>query len=81
MKDSLLTSTYGQVLKELRAKKKISQEDLAFKSNLHPTYISLLERGLRQPSLTVIFEIAVGLDIDPKEFIEIVSNRLKRDQK
>ncbi|MCU7907156.1 MAG: helix-turn-helix domain-containing protein [Candidatus Thiodiazotropha sp. (ex Epidulcina cf. delphinae)] len=49
---------FGDVLRELRNKKNISQETLALESELDRTFISLMERGLRQPSLTTILLLA-----------------------
>ena len=42
---------YGENLKDLRKKKGLSQEELGFKSSLHRTYISEVERGRRNISL------------------------------
>jgi transcriptional regulator with XRE-family HTH domain len=48
---SMLIKIFGQVLRELREKENISQEKLAEYCELDRTYISLLERGLRQPTI------------------------------
>ena len=67
---------FGQVLRELRLDKNVSQEKLALKGNLDRTFISLLERGLRQPSLSTILQISEALDVSPSEIMELVSLKL-----
>jgi transcriptional regulator with XRE-family HTH domain len=57
---------FGKVLRELRHEKGLSQEELAADAELDRTYPSLLERGLRTPTLTVLFEIANALDTSPQ---------------
>lgn len=52
---------FGNVLKRTREKKGISQEQLALDSGLHRTYISLIERGKRSPSLRTIERIVKAL--------------------
>jgi len=52
---------FGRVLKHLREEKGLSQEELAFESGLHRTYISLIERGKRSPSLRTVERIALAL--------------------
>jgi transcriptional regulator with XRE-family HTH domain len=42
---------FGKVLKEIRQEHSLSQEELGFESGCHRTYISLLERGRKSPSL------------------------------
>ena len=49
-----IDNRFGIVLKQLRAEKHISQEELALNVGLHRTYISQLERGLKSPSLRTI---------------------------
>ena len=40
----------------------MSQETLAAEAGCHPTYISLVERGLRNPSLDTMIRLARGLN-------------------
>ncbi len=44
---------FGKTLRAARRERGISQEDLAFRADCDRTYPSLLERGLRTPTLTV----------------------------
>ena len=53
---------FGRVLRELRKAKGISQEELAFKSGYHPTYVGQLERGQKSPSLRTIMNLASALN-------------------
>ena len=52
--------TFAKVLKEARSEKNVSQEDLAFTSGYHSTYISQLERGLKAPTLTTLLDLAAA---------------------
>lgn len=56
---------FGEVLRQVRTARGISQQSLALESNLDRTYVSLLERGLRQPTLTTLIALADTLNIDP----------------
>jgi transcriptional regulator with XRE-family HTH domain len=56
---------FGQVLRDCRNKAGISQEALAGVADVDRTYISLLERGLRQPALGTIFRLANALGVAP----------------
>lgn len=67
---------FGLVLREIRIKRGISQEGLAFKSGFHRTYISMLERGIKNPSITTIFRLSVALEIRPSELINLVSQKI-----
>jgi len=69
--DSMETS-FGRVLKELRQNQGLSQEELGFRSGYHRTYISLLERGLKSPSLNTIFQMANTLGISPSDMVSKV---------
>jgi len=57
-------------LKELRVKKGYSQESLAIECDLDRTYISLLERGLRQPTISTLFTIASALEVTPSSIVK-----------
>jgi transcriptional regulator with XRE-family HTH domain len=56
-------SQFGNLLRNHRRNAGISQEQLAERSGLDRTYISGIERGLRNPTLTALLKIAKGLDI------------------
>ena len=64
---------FGLQLRRIRAGKELSQEALAKCCQLDRTYISGVERGLRNPSLDCILRIARGLDVRPEELIRGVN--------
>lgn len=53
----------GQNLKRFRKERGLSQEELAFECGLHRTYLSGVERGVRNPTVMVLEEIATALGI------------------
>jgi transcriptional regulator with XRE-family HTH domain len=59
-RDRLLRQ-FGAGLRELRGD--LTQEDVAFKANLHPTYIGNLERGEREPKLSALLVLAETFDV------------------
>lgn len=68
---------FGIIVKELRCKKSISQELLAEKSNLDRTYISMLERGKKSPTILTIFKISSALEIASSDLIKQVELLIK----
>lgn len=71
-----LAKTFGRVLQEARLQKGFTQEELAEKCGLDRTYISLLERGLRQPTLNSLFLISKNLDLTTSDLIKKVEDKL-----
>ncbi|MDY4333856.1 helix-turn-helix transcriptional regulator [Pectobacterium brasiliense] len=61
-----ITARFGQRVKTLRLQAGLSQEAFADKCGLDRTYISGIERGVRNPTLEVIGVIADGLGIELK---------------
>jgi len=55
---------FGARVRELRAKKGYSQEELAFRAGVHRTYLGGIERGERNPSLENISAIAQALGVE-----------------
>lgn len=64
-----LVKQFGQKVRAIRIKKKLSQGDVAKLLHVHPTYISSMERGVRNPSLLTMHKIAKALKIDLKELL------------
>ena len=52
---------FGRALRSRRQEVGLSQEELGFRSEVHRTYISELERGLKNPSLTTLHKLATSL--------------------
>ena len=70
-----LQQLFGQVLRQHRLDNGISQEKLALECDLDRTYISLLERGLRTPTLWTVFVIAEQLNIPPHKLVRDVEQQ------
>jgi transcriptional regulator with XRE-family HTH domain len=62
---------FGQHLKQLRQEKGLSQEQLGLIAELDRTYISGIERGVRNVSLANIFKIAKALDVESAELFPL----------
>ena len=65
-RDSVLVSL-GCSVRRFREGRKFTQEKLAERSNLHPTYISDIERGLRNPGIKNVARIARALGVTTAE--------------
>jgi transcriptional regulator with XRE-family HTH domain len=58
-----ISVAFGRVLRESRTKASLSQEALALAAGIDRTYVSLLERGKRQPTLETVFRLADVLSV------------------
>lgn len=68
---------FGIVLRDLRLKSGLSQEGLGFAADIQRNYISLMELGRNQPTITTIFKLAFALEIKPSELIKLVEVEIK----
>lgn len=57
-----INKALGKVLARYRAIAKISQEELADRAEIHRTYVSQIERGLKSPTLSVLLKISKSLN-------------------
>ena len=64
-----LRRAFGAVLREAREAAGLSQEELALRDDFHPTYPSMLERGLRMPTLGTLKDLGAVLDIPPAQLV------------
>lgn len=65
-----ILKAFGQRMKSIRLEQGISQEQLGLLAELDRTYISGIERGLRNVSLINIERLAVALDVEPVELLK-----------
>lgn len=68
----MIDKAFSIVLRRLRMQKELSQEQFAFETDLHRTYISQLERGLKSPSLKTLYKISSVLEISLTELMALV---------
>ena len=61
---------FGKRIRELRLKRKLSQEKLAELADLHRNYVGVVERGLQNPSLLIIVKLARALEVRPAKLID-----------
>jgi transcriptional regulator with XRE-family HTH domain len=69
---------FGRVLRKFRQSRGLSQEALGFESGYHRTYVGLLERGKKSPSLKAIFRLARALKVKPSQIVEGVEEFVGR---
>ncbi len=62
MEKEKILKKLGEIVRQRRTELRISQEELAFKCGFDRTYISLVERGLRNITFTNLLTLSKGLD-------------------
>lgn len=65
---------FAKVLKAQRKSLALTQEELAGRAGLAVQYISMLERDIRQPTITTVFELSRALELSASEFIRLVED-------
>lgn len=60
---------FGRALRKFRTARGLSQEQLALESGFDRTYVSLIERGLRSPSIRTLVGLAKCLELRPSEIV------------
>ena len=73
-----MASAFGMVIRELRNEAGLTQEQLGFEADLRRTFISVLELGQQQPTLTTIFKLAKALKISASKIIALTEARLDK---
>ena len=63
------TEKFGTVVRSLREKRGLTQEELAERAEVSATYIGYIERGDNVPTLIVILQIASALSVRPAELL------------
>lgn len=67
MKTNTVLQALGKNVSELRKQKGLTQEQLAERSGLDPSYISGIERGVRNPSFKSLVSLAQGFGMTVSE--------------
>ena len=68
--------TFGKVLRSMRREAGLTQEQLTLSANVERNFVSLMERGINQPTIRVMFKLARALDVLPSSIIRRVEQSL-----
>ncbi|HCL4192400.1 TPA: helix-turn-helix transcriptional regulator [Pseudomonas aeruginosa] len=71
-----VTKTFGKVLRRRRKELGLTQEKLALEAGIQRNYVSLIERGINQPTITMIFKLATVLKCSPSALVSDTENLL-----
>jgi transcriptional regulator with XRE-family HTH domain len=63
---------FGKVLRLLRKEAGLSQEQLALAAGIERNFVSLIERGINQPTIRIIFKLAGPLGVVPSKIMTLV---------
>ena len=69
-RDEALSAAFADELRSRRATLRLSQEELAHRAGVNRTYIAKLELAQNQPTLTILSQVASGLQIPLAELIK-----------
>lgn len=76
----IMKQIIGKTVKAIRIKQGMNQEDLAYECDVDRSYISMIEVGRNEPSVTKIFELCRGLKIKSSEFFKLVEMEYERSR-
>jgi transcriptional regulator with XRE-family HTH domain len=71
-----LNQEIGKLIAKKRKEKAFSQETLADLAQIHRTYVSQIERGLKSPTISVLSQITSSLGIKLSELLQEIENTL-----
>ncbi len=71
---------FGRVLQRLRKTKGLSQEELSLRSGLDRTFISRLEGGQRQPTISTLIKLAQALNVSAASIVAEVEDLMDENK-
>lgn len=74
-----LVAAFAEILRKARERAGLTQEELADRAQVSVRFVSFLETKRRQPSLSALAAVSVGLGIEMSELVKEVEDRLSRD--
>lgn len=76
-----LMRAFAAELKARRSALGISQEELAYRSDVGRTFVAKVELAQNQPSLSVLHKLSTGLELDLPELIRLTLVRYEKERK
>lgn len=79
MDSNAIAVAFGKVLRKLRTEAELTQEQLGLEADLQRNYISELELGQKQPSVTTLFKLTNALGVKPAKFVTLMDAESGKD--
>lgn len=73
--DPAITVAVGRAVRFLREQKGLSQDQLAARCGMHRTYVGGIERGERNPTVSVLYRLAEGLQTTGSGLLTVAEDR------
>ena len=74
----VVRAVFGVMLRERRLAAGLTQEQLGFEASIRRNYVSMLELGQHQPTLTMLFSLATALKCAPSDLLSDLEARLAK---
>lgn len=74
-----ISVAFGRVLQSARQAQKLSQTRLAKRAYVDRTFLSQMERGIRQPSIQTLFRLAAALNMEPPHLLALTAQALSME--
>lgn len=68
--DKILCRKFGEKVASLRKIRSLKQDELAFKTNISPSYLSAIERGITDTTISTAKRLAKSLNVKIQELFE-----------
>lgn len=72
-----ISTAFGKVIRQLRLDAGLTQKQLGLEAELRRTFVSVLELGQQQPTITTIFKLSNALKMPASKIIELVELELQ----
>lgn len=76
-----INQALAKAISKFRLAANLSQEELADAADIHRTYVSQIERGLKSPTLHVLFNIASALNVSASDIVQEIEKEMYELQK
>ncbi|UUC48129.1 helix-turn-helix domain-containing protein [Pseudomonas citronellolis] len=76
-----ISEAFGKALRQRRKELGLTQEQLAHEADIQRNYVSLIERGINQPTITVIFKLATAMNCPPAQLVMMTEEYVKNNKK
>lgn len=71
-----MNKVLGEIISRRRQEANLSQEELADRADIHRTYVSQIERGLKSPTLVILISLSKSLDTKASAIISELEREL-----